>query len=329
MILLILSLQGVFVIRWEITTPASIDLIIDKCIENNLDAVVVQVYARGEALVKNPYFPLFEELRTDKDLLKILIEKAGAYNIQVWAWVNLFYAWSQTDFPYGKGHITETHPEWFVVDKRGRKNIEMSVEELKRRGLEGYFVSPFVDEYVRKVRDYMVFIQNNYHVHGFILDYVRYPGRYYSYEPYVYEYIKRNLYIDRNDPLLPFLGVDFKRLEKDIKIKRITQVLMNLKQHIYLPVLACVYQNPERARSEFYQDWPQWIKMGVVDGVVPMIYTRDVKLFEKRITALKSYPIVPAIGVYLFKNSKGWKEEIRILRKYNINSFLLFSLTSL
>ena len=123
--------------------------------------------------------------------------------------------------------------------------------------------------------------------------------------------------------------MDFKRLVKDIKIERITQVLMGLKQHIYLPVLACVYQNPERARSEFYQDWPRWIKMGVVDGVVPMIYTRNVKLFEKRIIALKSYPIVPAIGVYLFKNSKGWKEEIKILRKYNLNSFLLLSLSSL
>ncbi len=325
MIFCILSnIAGLFVIRWEITNKGDVNRIIEKCSRFNLNSILVQIYARGESLVKNPYFPLFEELRTDEDLLGYLIEMAKIRKIDVYGVINVFYVWSQTDFPPKKEHLTHRNKEWFVVDYKGFKNINMSVDELKERNLTGYFISPFIQIYIDTLINFIKYIESKYNLKGLFLDYIRYPGPSYGFENFMYDSLMREFYIDINDPLRYFLDFTEKDIIKYLKVSQITKTVKRIKSNTGLKLFAFVFPDPIYAKKDYFQDWESWLKEGYVDGVSPMIYTSNFNDYERRVKKLSNYNIIPTIGAFLCSNYEI-QEEIDILKKHKINSFIIFS----
>jgi len=324
-LLLISNITGLFVIRWEMLSNRDVERIIEKCRKLNLNSIVVQIYARGEALVRNPYFPLFEELNTDEDLLKLLIEKSKTKGINIYGVINVFYVWSQTDFPPKKEHLTHKRKGWFLIDNKGRKNIEMSVEELKERNLPGYFISPFIQVYVDTLISFIKFIERNYELKGIFLDYIRYPGPTYGFEGFMYDSIIRENYIDPlNDPLLNFTNASGKEILNYSKRMQITKTVRKIKNNTNLKLFAFVFPDPFYAMKDFFQDWELWLNEGYVDYVSPMIYTSNFEEYERRIKKLSRYRIIPTIGAYLLSED-GIRKEIEILKKYNIKSYIIFS----
>lgn len=325
MIFLILSeITGIFVIRWEITSKKDVDRIIEKCDKYRLNSVIVQIFARGETLVKNPYFPLFEEITTEEDILKYLIEKGDEKGISIYGVVNVFYVWSQTDFPNKPNHLTHRNKDWFIVDKKGKKNIQMSVEELKERNLPGYFISPFIQEYIDTLILYIKYIENNYRIKGIFLDYIRYPGPSYGFENFMYDSLKREYYIDIDDPLKPFLKFSANDVITKFKISQITKTVKKIRRNTKIKLYAFVFPEPIYAKRDFFQNWENWLKEYYLDGVSPMIYTSNIEQYEKMIKKISKYNIIPTIGAYLCSNDEIEK-EIMILKRNNIKSYIIFS----
>jgi uncharacterized lipoprotein YddW (UPF0748 family) len=47
-------------------------------------------------------------------------------------------------------------------------------------------------------------------------------------------------------------------------------------------VSAAVLPNAHRAKLNAYQDWGEWANKGLVDTLVPMVYTRDISVLKRQ-----------------------------------------------
>ncbi len=325
--LLFLSIKGLFVIRWELVKDQEVQTIIEKCKKNHLNTIAIQTFARGESIFKNKFFPRFEELKTNKDILKILIESAHKNNIKVFSWINVFYSWSQAPFPHKAHHLVFSHPEWFIVDKYGEKNIDMSIIELKKRGLPGYFISPYAMDYEKMLHKYLFTLINNYPIDGIIFDYLRYPSSIFGYENPAVESFFKKYYITPKDPLTFILNGNIKLIFSQDRTSQITAFLQKLISDISLPCGVCVMSDSKIAKRFYYQDWETWLSKGIVDFVIPMIYTNDTNNFYRQIKKLpkKAYP---SLGAFIC-NQTNIKKEINILKRNGYHSYFVFSANSL
>jgi len=324
MIFLLSLIQGMWVVRWEIPDVPSALKMVEDAARYGITDIFLQVYARGEVLYPSSFIPRFEELRTREDLLSLVLEEAHKRGIRVHAWLNLFYTWSQAPFPPHSHHITRKYPQWFVADRTGRSIFTYSIDELKKKGLPGYFTSPFSDIYEYLLK--MVKEVLSYPVDGIHLDYVRYPAPYFGYELPARNYFYSRYGVDFfQDPLISFFN--HRALEKmhmEEKKKRITELVREIRKLSRGKILsvACL-PDPEEA-ERLGQDWVGWLKEGLIDYAVPMTYTASPEWFRKRI---KKYPrdkVLPGIGGYLTDCSIV-KKEIKITKDMGFKGWVIFS----
>ncbi len=330
---LFLFIKGEWVIRWEIPDERSAVKIVQEAKKQGYNTIFVQTYARGEVLYPSQIFPQFEELRTKKDLLKIIIKDAHKSGISVHIWINLFYAWSQAPFPKKFNHLRYIHPEWFLVDKGGKSMIYYSVPELKRRGLQGYFISPFADGLLDYFTKLIKEVLNNYKIDGIQFDYARFPDKGFDYGKDIETTFMRKHYLKRNDPLEPFLGTgkvsslwEKEKREKITKIiKELSRESRNINPHLIISS-ACI-SDIEVAKRDYAQDWLDWIKEGIIDYAVPMTYSSNENWFKnnlKKFFPIKPY-ILPGIGGFLMKNVSELRNQENIARKAGFPGYVVFS----
>lgn len=111
-----------------------------------------------------------------------LCREAKAKDIEVHAWFCLFIE--------NKDHPTEiirSHPEYLVVNRYGKSNLEQPTWSTVKEEYSTYWVCPSSLGYRAFLSDLMSEVIKKYDVDGIHLDYVRYPeevkGRYYCYCP--------------------------------------------------------------------------------------------------------------------------------------------------
>lgn len=187
------------------------------------------------------------------------LAEAQARGLEVHAWVNAMLAWS-AEAPPPRDHVFREHPEWFVVDARGRSMRSLSRAELDRRGLrgEGWFLDPGVLEVRTELRRFILELALRYPVAGVHLDYIRYPSGWAPKGgPETVSYL---VGLIRDDLALVRPGI---RLSAAV-----------------LPV-------PAEARRTFGQDWAAWLQRGILDEAVPMVYRRDA---ETVVDIVTGYP---------------------------------------
>ena len=331
--LFFLFIKGEWVIRWEIPNEKSAINIVKEAKKDGYNALFIQTYARGEVLFPSQKFPQFEELRTKKDLLKIIIRDAHKLGISVHIWINLFYAWSQAPFPKKSNHIRYTHPDWFLTDKYGKSMLYYSIPELKKKGLPGYFISPFASGVVDYFKSLLREILTNYDIDGVHFDYVRFPDRGLDYGIDIKAEFMRKYYLKRDDPLGPFLGT--KKIsglwekEKREKITEIIRMLSSEAREIDPKIIISVACVPDinSARMDYGQDWWIWVKDGIVDYAVPMVYFSNKVMFRrnlKKYFLLKSH-ILPGIGGFLIKSKRALKKQEDLVKDEGFAGYVVFS----
>src|SRR5678815_2789298 len=130
-----------------------------------------------------PPSPALKAPLTDFDPLSYLITVAHRSGIEVHAWLNIYYVWSDTKHAPPAGHVAVTHPEWLLSDAKGTRMDHVPASKWKAQGIEGSFISPGVPEYRRHMVDVVHELVRNYQVDGIHLDYIRFPNKTYSYDP--------------------------------------------------------------------------------------------------------------------------------------------------
>ena len=340
------ELRAAWVVRHTLNTRDDIDRAVEYAIHARFHMIFAQVRGRGDVYYRSDLEPVARSLEVPIDQfdpLDYLLGRAHEAGIEVHAWVNVFYVWSDPRTHPPPNHIVTRHPEWLVADETGVRMDERPVGAWQDRNLEGYYVSPgnpAVREHTAAVIGDLV---ERYPVDGVHLDYIRYPNAHFDFGE-----VERTRFMLRYgvDPkavrersktlggivaeteygLLDSLVVEWRVSQVDSMVLKVRSVIGDL------PLSAAVIPDFNRARVEKGQDWRRWVTKRLVDFVVPMAYAyepaglvRQMRMIKRSIGAehfLVGLPVYDG-------RSRNLGYSVSLLRQEGILGYSLFSYNAL
>lgn len=331
-----IDFRGIWVPRWALTD----DRKIFDYLGGEFNHIFLQVFANGEAYYDSKLAPKRNYLKSN--WLKYFLKEAHRRRIKVSAWVNLFYFWGYGEFTQDPAHPLNFAPEWFVKDLQG-SILTYSPEELRNKGIEGYFLAPGnprVKEYLMKIIEEIV---TDYDFDGLHLDYVRYPHRIFVHDENLRTSFYRRYYYD---PIIFYADSLKSRLGiwgvEDLIIKWENYICDDLSQFVaeinkrikkIKPKIICsaaVKPDYRIARDEYYQDWLNWLDNDYVDVVCLMAYDNGIgPTLSNLLKKIKDpQKIVVGLGIYC-QTAQTIEEQLRLIKKLPFSGFAYFSYTQL
>jgi uncharacterized lipoprotein YddW (UPF0748 family) len=340
------EVRALWVVRDAITTPESVNRLVDFAVQTRFHILFVQVRGRGDAYYQSSLEPASPALKAslgDFDPLRYLLTVAHRSGIEVHAWLNIYYAWSDTRHAPPPGHVVLTHPEWILSDAKGTRMDHVPPSKWKAQGIEGTFISPGVPEYRRRMADVVRELVRAYDIDGIHLDYIRYPNKLYSFDP-----VSRSRFLLRYgiDPVelsnnragvQKMLGArTLASLDSIYSVNRALEVdSMVMAIHDAAggkPLSAAVIADPAYARADKGQDWPVWVQQKWVDFVVPMAYSLPPLEIEakariyNRLVGVEH--VLIGLGVYDGRD-EFLAESVGLLRAIPVAGYAIFSYNAL
>jgi uncharacterized lipoprotein YddW (UPF0748 family) len=355
--------RALWVVRTTMSSPDSVRELVRRAKENGFTDLIVQVRGRGDAYYESSIEPRAEALTQQPagfDPLALTIEEAHREGIKVHAWINIYLVADLESLPTSRDHPIFRHPEWVMVPRgiatelydvqpdRGAyldRIIEFS--RLNHNELEGLFVSPAHPGVKDNLYNIWMDIATRYEVDGLHFDYVRYPNPQYDYNRVSIDRFRQEIEKKltpserrallaqfRRDPLLyirrfPAAYGEFQRAQVTELVSRIYRGVKSVKPNAIIS--AAVFANEEDAARSRFQDWKEWLRMGLLDVVCPMAYTHDTEVFRKQLfTAMNvasGKRVWSGIGAYK-QTAESAIEKIRAARDLGAQGFILFSYDS-
>jgi len=238
-----------------------------------LNALFVQVRRRGDALYMSGFVPRSPAVPAGFDPLAEVLRQARTAGLEVHAWLPLMPAWSsQAGGAPPAGHILLQHPEWVTAGRTGRR---MSLAD----GGEGVFLDPGVPQVRESLAAVVAEIVQRYpELDGIHLDYVRYPGPQWGYNPIaVARFREETGHTPTGDPRA---FAAWRRQQVTRLVEEIGEVVKGADPRLRLS--AAVFADRADAYNNRMQDWAAWMRDGLVDFVVPMNYATTQATFSRR-----------------------------------------------
>jgi uncharacterized lipoprotein YddW (UPF0748 family) len=213
-----------------------------------------------------------------RDPLKKLIEVAHQKNIKVHAWFEFGFscAYKRQD----GGPILQAKPDWAARDIKG--NIATKNGFLWLNAFD-----PEVQEFMKSL---VMEVVNNYDVDGIqgddrmpalpslagydSLTVRRYRAENFGQNPPIYE--KDHDWVKWRSAILTDFLVE---LNKEVKAKK-PKLIISMAPSIY-----------PWSESEYLQDWPTWLNMGLVDQIIPQVYRYKHDRYAYEINKIMKYQI--------------------------------------
>lgn len=318
-------IKALWVVRDILKSKVMMDRLAGDASMGGFTDVFVQVRGRGDAYYKSRIVPMAEGLDTTYDPLAYLIPKLKSRNIRIHAWVNVFYIWSADKDPSDTNHIVHTNPDWSAVSGSNESMVEVGTTRLRARDVEGIFFSPSSDEYRRHFLSLIHELATTYDLDGIHLDYVRYPGNDYDYSESSRAKFMLRYHID---PLEGYPTSDWVRSRwDDFRREEVTEVVRSVGETIRsvkpgFVLSAAVFADLTAARDRVLQDWPRWLREGIIDLAVPMNYATDMATFDDRIAGMRSElgdslfsrRVVMGVALYNQNAADAAKKAARVLQ---------------
>lgn len=328
---------GVWVIRDQLTSRNRIDSIITFATKYGIKDLFVQVRGRGRTCYKSQYENLeFENLSFDP--LAYFLEKAHQKELRVHAWLNVFLVWSKREKPKEVNHPFNKFNSFLIKDLENNKIDEIYSKFIRRRKVEGYYLSPASPEVQKYLLDLLKELILKYPIDGVHLDYFRYPRNNFVLDFELLNFISNKYDIRFSSLLINHVQQGNVTLNERKKIASVlsiplTNFLKKLHEWVnkYVPnvfISVAVKGDPDRAFLEYYQNWEYWIKNDLVDFVCPMVYTNKMDEFN-----FSTYKIASRfdlnktwIGLGVFnKNSSQLIQQMEHLKKLRFPNTVFFS----
>ncbi|RMF09659.1 MAG: hypothetical protein D6762_03100 [Candidatus Neomarinimicrobiota bacterium] len=309
-----------WVVRNTLTSREKIDDLIQFASRNGFTDLLVQVRGRGDALYRSRLVPTSPLLRhVSFDPLSYILEQAHARQLRVHAWVNVYVVWSPNQQSTPAGHLIYEHPNWFDEDY-ARSDLPENGKNVAGDPDEGYYLAPDhpqVSSYLLSVFREIVAL---YPVDGLHLDYIRYKGAPYGYNPEAVAAYQDRYGKDPRKVVLNFKRMPdnpLLRTEKehwdDYRRNAVTQLVKQVHAMVGDVRPGCIVSvavKPDlnQAREKFYQEWDVWLAAGYVDWAIPMNYTADLHDFAYNIDVIyenlpEKYRNRILMGVALYNQS--------------------------
>ncbi|MBN2588191.1 MAG: family 10 glycosylhydrolase [Candidatus Fermentibacteraceae bacterium] len=295
-----------WVVRDGLSSPQSIDSLVEKAMEAGANGLIVQVVGRAEAYYNSSLLPeaAFQE---GFDPLAYIIARARPRGMEVHAWINAFLVWSAPSPPEDSSHVWHSHPDWFMTDRFGRSTRDYTAAELEASGLVGGTLSPALPEVGAFIAGIASEIATGYDVDGIHLDYIRYPNPSFGFEPQAVGVFFLETGMDpmelfrRHEGMEELSGAwnEWRREKVTATVETIRSVLRSNAPGVLLS--AAVMADPLEAETHYSCEWRYWLESGLVDFVCPMAYTTSMSRARELaalVTVVEPERVVYGIGTY-------------------------------
>lgn len=262
-----------------------------------------------------------DTLFAGRDPLKELIEEAHKKNIKVFAWFEFGFS---SSYKQNGGIILNKKPEWAAKDVNG--NL------VSKNGFE--WMNGFHPDVQNFILSLIMEVVKNYDVDGIQGD-DRLPAlpSESGYDEYTI-----NLYKschDGNPPPKNYKDAKWIQWRADLLtdfMARIYDSVKTFNKKLIVSMAPSIYP---WSKEEYLQDWPKWIKKGLVDLVMPQVYRYNIVDYRSALTEIinnqiskkdlmKFYPgVLLKVGSYL-SDEKLLTQMISENRKNGINGEVFF-----
>ena len=331
--------RAVWVTRWEFNSPETVRKIIANVKSIGLDTIYLQVRGEATTFYRSDIDPWAIELNNgelDKigndpgwDPLAIAIQTAHENGLKVEAYVNIMPVWQRrTPPPENSGHVFVKHPEWLMVNKKG-KRMDPAVDHFYA------CINPILPE----VRNYLVSVLTELvtkypDLDGLHYDYIRYPS---DAGDFSYDAVSLADFANRNHDLTPSRSIKRWRRWRCINIERLLgefrAAIRNANPNVNIS--AATFAGYWTAVNAMGQQWFEWPDKDLVDDVVPMLYDNNMERFEIRMKSFFSDKNCPKRGrvvVGIWPN-KAWKNydvnmlkaQLALIDEYPSGGYSIFS----
>ena len=289
----------------------------------------VQVYRADQAWFastmadQSPYEACYRGL--SQDPLKLLIKKAHQKGIKVHAWLNML-SLSRNK----QARLLKKYGRSILTSNREAKN------DISDYSIDGqYFLEPgdprTIGDLCAMVKE---FVAGYAELDGIMFDYVRYPDMHPAYG-YTKANIERFKRATGSDSVEEDSSAwkDWKRSQVTLALKNFVNAARGAKTGITVSATGCMPYS--RAFFEAFQDWPAWLKSGLVDFVAIMDYSPDHSEFERWINDVKDKvpdlsKVYIAVGAYkLVDRPDEFAKEFRFSEASGCGGSIVFHYGSL
>ncbi len=325
-------MRGLWVSRWSLSSPTAIQNIVRTAVRCGINSLFVQVRGRADAWYPSALEPRAEALADAPksfDPLQTVIAEARRNDLQVHAWMNSLIAWTGSRPPKAPNHIVNAHPDWLQRDRSGRNSAAQTEQ------VEGLFLQPSHPEVRAHLKRVYADVATRYDLDGIHLDYIRYPCAEYDFSRQAVGQFNR-WRLGRPVSMasqVPSRSTSQAEQWQAWRRGQVTSLVQEIAAEVRkarpgIGVTAAVFANIEDACLERGQDWPVWLREGLIDAACPMAYSRDTRTVEKLIrTAVAAVPdaaIFAGIGSYRITPEQT-VEKIASARRAGANGVVLFS----
>lgn len=307
--------------RDGLKTPEQIDRLLADARRANVNALLVQVRRRGDALYARGFEPRVEDpaLAPGFDPLATLIERAHADEprLEVHAWITTLTIWgSQQRTPTDPRHAFNQHG----LGASGRADW-LTRREDGATWANGYFLDPGHPDAAQYTTDVALNLVREYDLDGLHLDYIRYPerseGRSWGYnETSIARFNARYGREGRpagDDPLWS----QWRRDQVTALVRGIYLGALAIKPQVKISAAVIPWGDGPRALADWqrtaayssvFQDWRAWLEEGIVDQVMPMNYFREstgtqAAWFDRWVAWQREHAygrqVIPGVALYL------------------------------
>ena len=342
--------RALWVVRHAITTPGRVDKVVEVAEQVNINTLLVQVRGRGDAYYASDLAPPAEDMGgapKDFDPLDRIIRRAHAEGMEVHAWINVYLVWSAGAPPRSALHAVNAHPGWISVRADGRRLVEMLPQEFQEERIEGMYLSPGNPDVKRHLREIVREIVTRYDVDGIHLDYVRYPEPTVGYDGATRTAFEREFGVDPiqiDSPDSTTLAIidadripDLRARWIQWKRDQVTDLVRSIRSDLDLmgrplKLTAAVIADQNAALNRYLQEWPSWLRDGLVDAAVPMTYSPSTPVVERQLRAAMAIPTKRQVwaGIAIYnEGSRDAADKIRKARDLGTDGIALFSYDAL
>lgn len=246
---------------------ANIAEAIDLCDSIGINTIFVVVWNKAMTLypsnvMKEMFGEEIDPSLAGRDPLRELIEEAHKKNISVIAW---FEFGLSSSYKLDGGRILKLKPEWKALNNKG--------ELVEKNGFEWMNgINPEVQDFLLSIIREVV---KNYDIDGIQGD-DRLPAMPVEagYDNYTVQ-----LYRQEHQGALPpkdFRNpqwIDWRAGKLNEFMQRIYRSVKGIKQSVIVSMSPSIFP---WSKEEYLQDWPEWLRQGMVDMVCPQLYRFEI-----------------------------------------------------
>lgn len=280
-----------------IRTAAEAEQLVADAKKAHLNALIVQVRRRGDALYKQSFEPPLDDPAYDPtfDALAHIIEVAHREGLEVHAWVNAMVVWRDPTPPHDPRHVFNRHGP----AQTGEANWLTATPQGEQRFPVGYFLDPGHPAAAAYMAEVYLNIVRHYAVDGIHFDYIRYPE--------TSERLPRGAPVGYNATSLARFRRATRRTDTPApedpqwtrwRQQQVTQIVRRvyleakaINPRLKVSAAVVAWGVPPRGEKDFaqtapaqrvFQDWHGWLKEGILDLALPMNYARETEATVRR-----------------------------------------------